>query len=182
MLCDMPPFAGLFFSATGCPLERVGLPIASRSASRCIPFSVRMRGNGTLNGKNISGRCGWYDMGNRYGGCIKLMHKHLCNATHNSLISGLCAFIFKRAKYGERFVKFVQCLYFVYTDTETHRQARAFEYVAMSIPHTITKGWRYAVCKLPVHCRKKLRTHDLPITHGSGRGERHGIFRHTPTR
>ena len=141
-----------------------------------------MRGNGTLNGKNRKAMWGRFGRGSRYERCIKLMHRCLCDTAHNSLISGLCAFIFKRAKYGERFVKFVQCLYFVYTDTETHRQARAFEYVAISVPHTITKGWRYEVFKLPVHCRKKLRTHDLPIIHGSGIGERHGIFRHTPTR
>ena len=66
-----------------------------------------MRGNGTLNGKIREGRWGRFGRGNRYGGCIKLMHKWLRKAAHNSLISGLCAFIFKRAKYGERFVNII---------------------------------------------------------------------------
>ncbi len=50
--------------------------------------------------------------------CIKLMHRWLRKAAHNSLISGLCTFIFKWAKYGERFVnilflflRFTECCF-----------------------------------------------------------------------
>ena len=66
-----------------------------------------MRGNGTLNGKIREGKWGRFDRGCRCERCIKLTHRHLRKTTHNSLISGHCAFILKRAKYGERFVNII---------------------------------------------------------------------------
>ncbi len=66
-----------------------------------------MRGNGTLNGKNSEGRCGWFGRENRCGGCIKLTRRLLRKAAHNPPISGLWLLIFKRAKYGERFVNII---------------------------------------------------------------------------
>ena len=66
-----------------------------------------MRGNGTLNGKNISGWCGGY--GRRCGcdRCIGLIYRWLREDVHNSLIFGCRPFIFKRLRYERRFVKII---------------------------------------------------------------------------
>ena len=77
-----------------------------------------MRGNGTLNGKIREGRWGRFDRGGRCERYIKLTHRHLRKAAHNSLISGHWILILKRAKYGERFVnilflflRFTECCF-----------------------------------------------------------------------
>ena len=66
-----------------------------------------MRGNGTLNGKIREGRWGRFDRECRCERCIKLTCRHLRKTAHSSLISGLWLLIFKRAKYGERFVNII---------------------------------------------------------------------------